>query len=103
MKANQLLRELKGELRDAQFSLRFLGFDVIRWNDLTAPEILAYGEEHYIRLVKRSKWLLSLRREDLCDRISELFGLVDRAPKQKQTILEQCTNFETAINARSIA
>jgi hypothetical protein len=89
MKANELLRELKDELRDARFSLKFLGFDAIRWVDLTAPKFLALGEEHYLRLVKGSKWLRSLRREDLCDRISELFKLVDRTPKQKQTGLDQ--------------
>lgn len=89
MKANQLLRELKDDLRYAKITLEYLGFDLNRWENLTTPKFLTMSEEHYLRRIRGAKWLRPARREDLSDDISELFKLVTRAPKHKQTGLDQ--------------
>ena len=68
-----LLEDIKKELRP-RFSLRFLQLDG-RWKDLNPPRFLALPEDHYHRLIKGSRGLTSRHKQELLDKIDELYEL----------------------------
>jgi len=68
-----LLEDIKKELRP-RFSLRFLQLDG-RWKDLNPPRFLALPEDHYHRLIKGSKGVTSRYKQELLDKIAELYEL----------------------------
>jgi hypothetical protein len=87
VKAVDMLESIKKMLR-ARFSLRFLGHDG-KWRDLTPPKFLALSEDHYHRLIKGSRGVTSRYKEELLDKIRELYELVDRSDKAEKQGLEQ--------------
>ena len=86
-KATIILEQLKSDLRKHQFSLRFLGHDG-QWKDLTPWKFFALSENHYRRQIAGAKWVRPLPREDLLERLSQLYQIVSRAPKVEDRSLE---------------
>jgi hypothetical protein len=87
-KAVMLFESLKTELRAQGFSLRFLDLDG-RWKELAAPTFLSKSQDDYSRLIRGSKWVRSRNKQDLLEKIAELYSIVTLTPKEKETHLER--------------
>jgi hypothetical protein len=86
-KATIILEQLKTDLRKHQFSLRFLGHDG-QWKDLTPWKFFALSENHYRRQIAGAKWVRPLPREGLLARLTQLYQIVNRAPKVEDKSLD---------------
>ncbi|MGO9646368.1 MAG: hypothetical protein ACLPY5_16670 [Candidatus Bathyarchaeia archaeon] len=86
-KSATTLETIKAELRHRGFTLKFLGFDG-RWKDLTPWKFLAFSEDNHRRLIAGAKWLRPRAREDILEKLAELYELVRQLPKVEEKSLE---------------